>query len=425
MRRWPAFAVLWLLVAAAGWGLLAIDRRPPAVPDAALANDLVQTAIEQWPPTRADFPPATPDFTVVDASGHLVVAQGTPITSDLAAQRAGVAAFTLVKGQTRLGSLYLDDGRAQASDARARRAVRLALWTVLGFGLLATAWLWWIDRRVLRPFRDLRGFATQIAKGRLDTALGVRRSGAFGAFTQAFDLLRTELARSHDREAEAQQARKTLVAQLSHDIRTPLAGITSATEVLLLSNDDPRLQTILDKARQIDGLTTDLFRANADEAVAIELHLTALPSSDIGDLVRDADAAGWLTTCDIEPLMVVADRQRLQQVVDNIVANAAKYGAAPLEVTSRASGDMLSVTIRDHGAGVPEEELPLIVQRHYRASNAAGRPGQGLGLHTAASLLERMGGSLDLANAPGGGLAATITLACAERPADPRRHAFG
>lgn len=427
MRRWAPVLVLWLALAAA-W--LAVDRAghpTPGLGDVPAANDIAQTTAAHWPtPSPSDYPSDAPDFTVLSEEGRVVVSKGIAFTDEQQALRehaTGLAVRT-PEGR-RVATVLLRDARAPMVEQQQLRMVRWLSAALLLVGLAGTGYLWWLDRRILRPFRQLRGFADRVAHGQLHAPLRVDRGQVFGAFTQSFDVLRTELARSRAREQAQRQAHKRLVGQLSHDIRTPLASISASTEVLQLDGPDRRLDVIAAKTAQIDALLTDLTLASTDELEQMPVQLTALASTDLTRMVAQTLPADWPEPGSVEEAMLVADPQRLQQVVDNVVANAAKYGAPPLLLGSRVADRLLEVTLTDAGHGVPEDELALLTQPHYRASNAAGHPGQGLGLFTAAVLMEAMGGNLDLANGRDGtGFVVTLTLALAEGPQDPRRTAF-
>lgn len=425
MRRRLALVLLWLALGAGGWVIVATaapDRQPP---DAATANDLAQTTAERWPhPVRGDYPAGSPAFTVLGGDGRVVLDAGAGIRSDSQAYAAGALGLDVARDGSAVARVYVLDPYPLVLARQARHARDAALGTLAVIGLAATGWVLWLDARILRPFRELQGFAGQVARGDLDAPLAVHRGAAFGAFSESFDILRTELARSRAREAAAQDSRKALVSQLSHDIRTPLATIQATGEVMQLTTEDPRLRVIVDKARQIDSLTRDLLAANATDAEDLGLTLTALGTPEVAGLIAAADDAGWVRGARLPDALIVADRARLMQVLDNILGNARKYAAPPVIVTASLADDLLTVSLTDAGPGVPEAELPLVTQRHYRAANAAGVPGQGLGLHTAYVLMEAMGGALTLDNDPDGGFTVALTFACAEREHDPRRHAF-
>ncbi len=128
------------------------------------------------------------------------------------------------------------------------------------------------EKRILSPFRKLQSFAWHIAAGNLDVPLEMDRNNLFGAFTESFDLMREELHNSREKEREADRSKKELVASLSHDIKTPVASIKSATELMLFTaeNDEykEQLQGINAKAEQIDSLITNMFHATLEELAA-------------------------------------------------------------------------------------------------------------------------------------------------------------
>ena len=131
----------------------------------------------------------------------------------------------------------------------------------------------WINARVLVPFRKLERFASRVADGDLSAPLEMDRSNAFGAWTESFDLLRTELAASREREAAAQASKEALIAQIGHDLRTPVATISATAELLQAHVRLPRRPRTTagdpsPRAAQVDGLISDLFRAHADEIAA-------------------------------------------------------------------------------------------------------------------------------------------------------------
>jgi signal transduction histidine kinase len=107
--------------------------------------------------------------------------------------------------------------------------------------------------------------------------------------------------------------------------------------------------------------------------------------------------------------MVLADKFRLAQVIDNVISNSYKYAGTPIDVTARFIENYLEITFRDYGQGVTDEERPLLFNKFYRAGNAEGKSGSGLGLYIAKHLLERMSGEIDCISTDGG-FAAAIKL---------------
>ena len=309
---------------------------------------------------------------------------------------------------------FLDDDHANAVAAHQRAFFWASAATLAAGFLLLLALLMRINARVLVPFRKLERFASRVAGGDLSAPLEMDRGNTFGAWTESFDLLRTELAASREREAAAQASKEALIAQVGHDLRTPIATISATAELLQLTEDSPaareRLQVIQSKSSQVDGLVSDLFRAHDDEIAALSVTPTDLGTGEVEVLLREADHRRLMDIAPLPAVLVRADRLRLAQVIDNIVQNSYKYAGTPIRVTGRVEGETLRLSLTDAGPGVEADETGLIFARGQRGRNAAGTPGQGLGLFTCAQLMERMGGHIE-ADLPGaGGLTIALSL---------------
>ena len=402
--------------------------------DTARLNDAVQRLSAVWPhPEEAGLDGMADELRVVDASGNPVSltarAEGSTEGGDADGQvvnQAGglrtmqwtgehrpLAGPVVVDGRV-VAWAFLDDDHANAVATHQRAFFWASAATLAAGFLLLLALLMWINARVLVPFRKLERFASRVAGGDLSAPLEMDRGNTFGAWTESFDLLRTELAASREREAAAQASKEALIAQVGHDLRTPIATISATAELLQLTEDSlaarERLQVIQSKSSQVDGLVSDLFRAHDDEIAALSVTPTDLDTGEVEVLLREADHRRLM---DIEPLpavLVRADRLRLAQVIDNIVQNSYKYAGTPIRVSGRVEGETLRLSLTDAGPGVEADETGLIFARGQRGRNAAGTPGQGLGLFTCAQLMERMGGHIE-ADLPGaGGLTIALSL---------------
>lgn len=430
---------LWLLT---GGGLAVLAwqaARPLPAADVVVANDLVRTVEANWPALAVGGVGTAGldrfdglDYTVVDASGRLLLAHGVPVTDELSAARGRAATYDVraddpggvataagspsptttaggrsAAGPSRvIGRVYVTDPTAPAVAGRLPALARTAAAVLLAAALLTTAWVLWWRSRVVVPFLRLQEFAADIAAGRLDAPLRMDRAHLFGAFTESFDIMRGELTRARAAEQAAHESKRTLVSQLGHDIRTPLASLGATAELLAVTEADParreRLDVVLAKTRQIDALVDELFEANAEQLEALPVVPEPHPSAELAALVRRADPTGLVRRVDVPDCLVDLDPRRTQQVLDNVLGNAAKYGAPPVDVTGAIDAGLLALTIRDHGPGVSEEDLPRLTAQRFRGANAADLPGFGLGLFTSSWLMERMGGSLTCHNVAGG-----------------------
>ena len=331
-----------------------------------------------------------------------------------AAERS-LAAPVVVDGAL-VGVVVVDDSANAALRAgRTRLAVvaSAALVAVLAPALVAAALL---HRRVVAPFRRLEAFAHRVARGDLDRALPMDRGNVFGAWSESFDLMRTELRAARAREQEARASKERLVADIGHDIRTPLATITATAELIRATTadagQDERLALVVRQAHRIDSLVTDLVRTHGADDPALALAPVELPAERLAPILTECDHRRLVHLAPLPQALVRIDPGRLAQVVGNVVTNSYKYAGTRIDATARVLPDepFLELRLADHGPGAPEAELALLTRRGHRGPNAAGTPGQGLGLHTAADLMERMGGGLDLSLGDDGGLVVGLML---------------
>ena len=135
------------------------------------------------------------------------------------------------------------------------------------FGILLLSYYFY--RQLVLPFRSLQRFTEHVAMGDLDFPIKMEKKNYFGAFTTSFDIMRVELKRARDSESQALQSKRELVAQLSHDVKTPISSISANCELLLLqvSNGDERkkIEVIQRKTKMIEELTSSLFQAALEE----------------------------------------------------------------------------------------------------------------------------------------------------------------
>ena len=255
-----------------------------------------------------------------------------------------------------------------------------------------------LRRRVIVPFAKLKGFAARMAAGDLETPLEMDRGNIFGAFTESFDIMREELKASRKREEAAVNSRKELIAELSHDIRTPVSSIKAMTDYLELVSEDSEqketLSAINGKADQIDRLVSNLFHAALEELEQLEVSPEELASTGLERIIADSDPLRKVKSSDIKECVIYADRLRLEQVVGNIISNSYKYADTDITVTSFIEDGFFVAEISDRGGGVPDDELELITEKFRRGSNAAGKDGSGIGLYISGYLMDKMGGEL-------------------------------
>lgn len=254
--------------------------------------------------------------------------------------------------------------------------------------------------RFIRPFQRLQTFAGQIAAGNLDFPLPMKKHQYFGAFTESFDLMREELKRAKESEYQANRSKKELVAELSHDIKTPIATIRAACEVLKMKELNPDVRAkvaVIDaKAGMVGALAGNLFQASLEELEVLKVEPVYEQSPCIRGMFEEFSSYSEIRIVgEVPPCLVWMDRLRLRQVIDNLVSNSSKYAGTPVTVIFFETKQTLGIRIRDEGEGVDEDELLLLTEKFYRGNNAKGKSGSGLGLYLAKLFMEQMYGGIE------------------------------
>ena len=294
-----------------------------------------------------------------------------------------------------------------------------------------------IHHFMIKPVKEMENFASEIAKGNLDVPLPIHRNNMFGSFTESFDIMREELKVSKEREFEAEKAKREMVAELSHDLKTPVATIRATCEVLdlkykkeiekteeLLKEKDnkeiedrltnlkgnlEKIGYIYKKADTINELVGSVFRATLDDMQAIKIEPKENDSLIIESYFASLKEYGNIILDNhIPECLLIFDKLRMEQVIDNIVGNSYKYAGtdihvsfAEMEMLSTAKGSkniFIKITIRDSGPGVPEEDLPLLTEKFHRGGNAGDKQGYGLGMYLANHYMEKQGGGMEYYN---------------------------
>ena len=281
----------------------------------------------------------------------------------------------------------------------------------------------------LKPIIELQDFAAEIAKGNLDVPLPMRRYNSFVEFTESFDIMREELKASKQREIEADNAKRQLMAELSHDLKTPVATIRATCEVLqmqiamakkkeegtvseYIKGLEEKIGYITNKAEVINELMQTVLHAAIDDLKEVTIKPVEEESMVIEDLFMSLTEYGKIVLDDhIPECLVYMDKLRMEQVIDNIVGNSYKYAGTDIHVSFDETDDIpgpdgknqrfIKVIIRDEGPGVPEDDLPMIVEKYYRGGNSKEKSGYGLGMYLVNLYMERQGGGMEYYNDKG------------------------
>ena len=356
------------------------------------------------------------DYSVIDTNGNVILYTRDDIAKSISSATSDYDIIRNIEVDGKVsGYLIVHNPKAELEKQTNMKIALFVMSLVLLTVIVSVLYYIYLKRRVLDPFKKLKGFAVRVAGGNLDTPLEMDRGNVFGPFTESFDIMREELKASREREEKAVKSRKELVAQLSHDIKTPVSSIKAMTDVMSLTaseEDKVTINAINAKADQIDSLISNLFHATLEELEQLEVKPEDINSTDIVQMIKDADYQNKIEKLDIKDAVVFADRLRLNQVLNNIIFNSYKYADTMINVTSRfenAGSKYLFIEIADKGPGVPEEELEMITQKFKRGSNAGNKDGSGLGLYISDYLMNKMEGSLTVRNT-GDGFAVEIGI---------------
>jgi two-component system sensor histidine kinase BaeS len=290
----------------------------------------------------------------------------------------------------------------------------------------------WLVRRLTRPLEAMERTARAIAGGDLEARVGLPETDVddeLAAVGAAIDTMAAELGRHRSLE-------RAFLMSISHDLRTPLTSIRGYAEAVAEGAADDEesrrraAQIIVAEARRLERLVADLLELARLDAREFSLHPGPV---DIAEVARQAalalepaarEAGLRLVVTgegDTGPVMATADRERLAQVMANLVENALKYAATTVDVEVRRTGPgEAEIAVSDDGPGIDPEDLPRVFERLYTSRRQPGRKvGTGLGLAIVRELVTAMGGRVMVSRTFAGGTKFAVTLPASAGP--PRR----
>ena len=375
--------------------------------DAVLVNEVVQSVQKDWNTMENHKNQTSLDYVVINTDGDIIfkTKSGLSETVNMAVIHRDTILDVEVENVV-VGKIIIYSDSVQMLQIKKQKVVIVLSVAMLMQCGICMGYIIYLNRTVIRPFHKLKGFAERIAGGNLDIPLEMDRQNLFGAFTESFDIMRSELKRARIAEAEANASKKDLVAKLSHDIKTPVASIKAASELgIALTNSEKvrdNYMQIIRKADQINMLITNLFTATLEELRQLSVIPTDINSQELKIMFENADYLHRAIIPDIPDCLLYADKLRLQQVFDNIFNNSYKYANTKIDITIYIHSNCLVVGIEDYGGGVSMEELPLLKEKFKRGSNIRDIEGAGLGLYISDYFLKEMYGELVIENGQNG-----------------------
>ncbi|MBO7276044.1 MAG: HAMP domain-containing histidine kinase, partial [Clostridia bacterium] len=268
---------------------------------------------------------------------------------------------------------------------------------------------------IVNPILQINSFARKIAGGQLGSRLDVRYRDEIGELCETINDMSQDLARS-------ERMKNDFISSVSHELRTPLTAINGWTATVENSLDDPEtarmgLGIIKNETLRLSQMVEELLDFSRIESGRLKLNIEMFDiRGEVYDAVftyRELLSKQNLTVGYSEPeapVMVFGDKNRLKQVFLNILDNAAKYGSAgeSVDINVYKEGADCTVTVRDHGQGIPASELPRVKEKFFKGS-AYGR-GAGIGLAVCNEIMSLHGGTIDISSEVGKGTCVTVKL---------------
>jgi two-component system osmolarity sensor histidine kinase EnvZ len=397
--------------------------RPMAERSADDLAALVVLAAQTW----VELPPVTrPDFErELSARHHLrILSSGNPVTG-------AAKPFYLRQGIERaLGRRLGHETTLVSSDApgwawveirlaghglligfpTSRYGVQLplaAIWTVLAGALLVLATALFMARRTSQQLRAMSGAAGVVGQGQIPERLPERGPSEIRDLAAAFNLMASQVQ-------ELLASRTTLLSGISHDLRTPIARLRIALEMLKESPAPSllaRMENDLEEMNSIISTMLEFARSlRAEPTVSVDV------AAMLHELAESAD--GRVEVHGPPGCILHAPPLALKRIVSNLLQNALRYGDGKVELHCEKHGSRARIRVLDNGPGIPEPELDAVFRPFYRLEGSRSREtgGSGLGLAIAKQLADAHGWRLSLANRPGGGLEAALSLRDADNP---------
>jgi two-component system, OmpR family, sensor histidine kinase MprB len=263
--------------------------------------------------------------------------------------------------------------------------------------------------RVLAPLAEVAQTAQQIGEtDDLSTRLRIHADDEVGQLATRFNAMLEHLEASRGALDESVRAQRQLVADASHELRTPVTSLRTNIEVLLagaeLSDEERRrlLADVVEQSEELSALVGDLIdlaRGDLPTGGNEDVRLDGVAEESVARSRRNSPGVRFKTS--FEPVVVEGVPERLERAINNLLDNAARH--SPPGGVVEVIVDGRGVLVRDHGNGIDEEDLPHVFDRFYRGANARGQQGSGLGLAIVRQVALQHGGSVAAANAPDGG----------------------
>lgn len=265
----------------------------------------------------------------------------------------------------------------------------------------------YINNKIIKPFSDIKEMPYELAKGNLSIPIKEQKNKYFGKFTWGMDMLRENLEDNKKREIKYQKDKKTLILSLSHDIKTPLSAIKLYSKALkenLYTTEEKKkevIEGILKNSEEIEHYVNEIVKNSREDFMDIPVNNTGLYLNEMMEKIK-AYYTDKLETIHTEFIveeytncMLKGDKDRLVEVIQNVMENAIKYGdGKEIKISFSEEEDCKLISITNTGCDLKEEDLPHIFDSFYRGSNSKKQEGSGLGLYICKQIMHKMDGDI-------------------------------
>ena len=286
-----------------------------------------------------------------------------------------------------------------------------------------------LEKRIIVPIEGLRQGVNEIAKGNYDVQVKCQRPNDLGLLIASFNEMARELLQGEKRQIEYEENRKNLIANISHDLKTPITAIQGHIEALLdgpvlsAEKQGKYLKVIQHNTAYLNRLIDDLFLFSKLDMDKLEFHYENVLIKDyLADLMEEyqLELEGQNISFQFSDLLegetyVYLDGKRFYQALNNIIRNATGHGpdqGLSLRVKLYRREDRIALDIEDNGPGIPQDKLPFIFNRFYRIDTERTKDleSTGLGLAITRELVQAHGGEINVASREGEGTCFTVML---------------
>lgn len=290
------------------------------------------------------------------------------------------------------------------------RSSRLPLYinlSLFGMMILTVIVLVYVYNKVLKPFHNMSNLAYELAKGNLSLPVKEEKSKLFGRFLWGMDMLREKLEENKAKELEFQKEQKTLILSLSHDIKTPLSSIELYSKALsenlydTQEKKDEALRGIAKNVKEIKGYVDEIVTASREDFLNLEVNMGEYYLSEVMKDIESyyKDKLSVIHTefrvDEISECLLKGDKDRMIEVLQNVMENAIKYGdGKSIHISFEEEEDCKLIHIKNSGCNLKKDEFPNLFDSFYRGSNSNGIKGSGLGLYICKNLMRKMDGEI-------------------------------